>query len=109
MVRNEEEKKKPAAKKKVSKKKVAKKKTAKKKVTGKKTAVRKVAARKTAKKKAGRKKAVSGKPVVSDQERYEMIQRHAYFLAEARNFQPGHEHDDWLEAERFVDEILAKA
>ncbi|WP_419634689.1 DUF2934 domain-containing protein [Thiolapillus sp.] len=45
---------------------------------------------------------------VSDQERYEMIQRHAYFLAEARNFHPGHEQDDWPEAERFVDEMLKK-
>ncbi|HIE54382.1 MAG TPA: DUF2934 domain-containing protein [Chromatiaceae bacterium] len=37
-----------------------------------------------------------------------MIQRHAYFLAEARNFEPGHEMADWIEAERFVDEMLNK-
>ncbi len=37
-----------------------------------------------------------------------MIQRHAYFLAEARNFEPGHEMADWIEAERFVDEMLKK-
>lgn len=87
-------KKKAAVKKKASKKKAAKKKVVKKKVS---------------KKKAGKKKTVSKKQAaisVSDQERYEMIQRHAYFLAEARNFQPGYEHDDWHEAERFVDNML---
>ncbi|HDK38079.1 MAG TPA: DUF2934 domain-containing protein [Thiolapillus brandeum] len=80
------------------------KKTAKKKVVKK-----KVAKKKVAKKKVSKKKAVARKqPVmkVGDQERYEMIQRHAYFLAEARNFQPGHEYDDWLEAELFVDQLL---
>jgi len=63
------------------------------------------------KKKASKKKAVARKQptvAVSDRERYEMIQRHAYFLAEARNFHPGHELDDWHEAERFVDQMLNK-
>ena len=86
----------------------AKKKTAvKKKVSKKKVAKKKVAKKKVAKKKVS-KKSAKKQPVmkVSDQERYEMIQRHAYFLAEARNFQPGHEHEDWLEAERFVDKML---
>ena len=87
--------KKPAAKKKVSKKKASSKKVAKKKVARKKVA-----------KKAAARKAPARK--VSDQERYEMIQRHAYFLAEARNFEPGHEMADWIEAERFVDEMLKK-
>jgi len=87
-----------------------KKKGATKKVAKKKVAKKKVAKKKAAKKKIGKKKAAKKHPVmkVSDQERYEMIQRHAYFLAEARNFHPGHEHDDWHEAERFVDEILSK-
>lgn len=31
-----------------------------------------------------------------------MIATAAYFLAAARNFSPGHELDDWLEAERSV-------
>ena len=31
-----------------------------------------------------------------------MIATAAYFLAAARNFMPGHELDDWLEAERSV-------
>jgi len=88
-------KKKPVAKKKVTRKKATTKKSAKKKVSKKKV-VRKTAARKTSVR------------VVSDQERYEMIQRHAYFLAEARNFEPGHEMADWIEAEQFVDRMLKK-
>jgi hypothetical protein len=31
-----------------------------------------------------------------------MIATTAYFIAEERNFEPGHELDDWLEAERRV-------
>jgi hypothetical protein len=31
-----------------------------------------------------------------------MIATAAYYLAAARNFTPGHELDDWLEAERMV-------
>lgn len=31
---------------------------------------------------------------------HEAIARSAYFLAEARGFEPGHELDDWLAAER---------
>lgn len=31
-----------------------------------------------------------------------MIATAAYYLAAARNFSPGHELDDWLEAERLV-------
>ena len=66
--------------------------------------------KKVSKKKVGKKAAARKAPArrVSDQERYEMIQRHAYFLAEARNFEPGHEMADWIEAERFVDEMLKK-
>ena len=105
MARKEDEaQKKASAKKKTSKKKVTKKKTAKKKVTKK-----KVDTKKLAKKKVSRKKTAARKAAVSDQERYEMIQRHAYFLAEARNFQPGNEVQDWLEAERFVDGMLKKS
>jgi hypothetical protein len=32
----------------------------------------------------------------------------AYFLAAARNFEPGHELEDWLEAERRVQEAAAQ-
>jgi hypothetical protein len=31
-----------------------------------------------------------------------MIATAAYYLAERRNFEPGHELDDWLEAERQI-------
>jgi hypothetical protein len=44
---------------------------------------------------------------VSNEERYRMIQEQAYALAEARGFEPGHEVDDWLAAERTIDERLA--
>ena len=93
--------------------KTATKKSAAKKVAKKKAAVKKKGVKKAAtKKKTAKKKTVKKAPAptrrVSDQERYEMIQRHAYFLAEARNFEPGHELEDWIEAERFVDEMLKK-
>ncbi len=95
-------KKKPAAKKAPAKQPATKK-------SAKKKAVKKTAGKKTVKKKSVKKTAAKPQPrVVSDQERYEMIQRHAYFLAEARNFEPGHELEDWIEAERFVDEMLKK-
>lgn len=93
--------------KKVAKKKVAKKKVAKKAVTKKKVASKKKVSKKAASKKKVVKKAAA-RPVISARERYEMIQTRAYFLAEKRHFAPGHEHDDWLEAERFVDEMLGK-
>ena len=90
----------------------AAKKVAKKKAAVKKKGVKKAAAKKKTTKKTAKKKSVKKAPAptrrVSDQERYEMIQRHAYFLAEARNFEPGHELEDWIEAERFVDEMLKK-
>lgn len=35
-----------------------------------------------------------------------MIAEAAYFIAERRNFQPGHELSDWLTAEQEVDSIL---
>jgi hypothetical protein len=38
----------------------------------------------------------------SDEEVGGMIATAAYYLAAARNFTPGHELDDWLEAERTV-------
>lgn len=92
--------KKPAVKKKATKKKATKKKVATKKVTKKKASRKKVSKKATTRRSPVQK--------ISDQERYEMIQRHAYFLAEARNFEPGHEMADWIEAERFVDEMLNK-
>lgn len=37
---------------------------------------------------------------------YRMIQETAYFKAKARNFQPGHEVQDWIEAEAEVRQRL---
>ncbi|MCP3662928.1 MAG: DUF2934 domain-containing protein [Gammaproteobacteria bacterium] len=87
-----EEKKKPAP----SKPKAGKKRVSKKKVARKKAAVKK----RTAAKK------LSQKPQVSHRERYEMIATMAYYRAEARNFTPGKEQQDWLECEQIVDSML---
>jgi hypothetical protein len=38
-----------------------------------------------------------------------MIRKAAYYKAEARNFAPGNEADDWAEAERLVDALLGGA
>jgi hypothetical protein len=42
-------------------------------------------------------------------ERHSMIAETAYYQAEKRGFQPGHEILDWLEAEKAVDKLLSKA
>jgi len=39
---------------------------------------------------------------LADRDRRRRIAEAAYFLAERRHFAPGHEVDDWLEAERAV-------
>lgn len=39
-------------------------------------------------------------------DRHRMIEIAAYYLAERRNFAPGHETEDWLEAESLVDARL---
>lgn len=44
--------------------------------------------------------------VISPEERERMIARAAYFRAEKRGFAPGHELEDWLEAEAEVDAAL---
>jgi hypothetical protein len=46
---------------------------------------------------------------VSAEERLSMIARIAYFHAERRNFEPGHELEDWIAAEREVDRKLARS
>ncbi|MBN2887386.1 MAG: DUF2934 domain-containing protein [Chromatiaceae bacterium] len=38
-----------------------------------------------------------------------MIQEAAYYKAEKRNFAAGHENSDWIEAERDIDELIARA
>ena len=44
---------------------------------------------------------------VSPHLRHLTIQAEAYFLAQRRGFQPGHELDDWLAAEESIGQVLA--
>lgn len=46
---------------------------------------------------------------VTPEERLAMVRDAAYYKAEKRNFAPGHEAQDWADAEREIDELLAKA
>jgi hypothetical protein len=46
---------------------------------------------------------------VSAEQRLDMIREAAYFKAEQRNFAPGNDEQDWADAEREIDELLAKA
>ncbi|WP_296805201.1 DUF2934 domain-containing protein [Thiocapsa sp.] len=46
---------------------------------------------------------------VSDEERLHMIHEAAYYRAEKRRFAPGHEVEDWAEAEREIDDLIANA
>ncbi len=45
----------------------------------------------------------SQRPPPAHEDRQRLIAKAAYFLAERRNFQPGHEAEDWLAAEAEVD------
>jgi hypothetical protein len=92
---------KASKKKATSKKKVAKKKVATKKVTTKKVSTNKVTKKKVA-------ATASKGTVISPRERYEMVATMAYYRAEQRNFEPGHDVQDWLDCERIIDEMLAK-
>ena len=49
------------------------------------------------------------KPALSPEERYRRIAEAAYRRAEARNFAPGGEIDDWLAAEREIDSDVTAA
>jgi hypothetical protein len=42
------------------------------------------------------------------EDRLEMIAEAAYYRAERRGFEPGHEVDDWLEAETAVDATIKR-
>jgi hypothetical protein len=46
---------------------------------------------------------------VSAEDRLHMIHEAAYYRAEKRRFAPGHEVEDWAEAEREIDDLLANA
>ncbi|MEW8564078.1 MAG: DUF2934 domain-containing protein [Candidatus Thiodiazotropha sp.] len=77
------------------------------KVSKKKAAKKKVAAKKVAAKKSVKKG--SAKASISPRERYEMIATMAYYRAEQRNFEPGHDVEDWLECEGIIDGMLGKS
>lgn len=101
---------KTSTKKKSSKKQTKEIKEASKKSTTKKTATKKAATRKQAKKKtttsSKSKKSSPSAININAEERWRMIATTAYLKAEARNFAPGHETDDWLEAENEVDALI---
>ncbi|MCF1184989.1 DUF2934 domain-containing protein [Marichromatium gracile] len=46
---------------------------------------------------------------VDPEHRLAMIREAAYYKAERRGFAPGHEREDWVEAEREIDAMLAHA
>ena len=93
-----------------SKKKTSKKKAAKKKSSKKKTSAKKTASTTTPTKKATStskvKRSSAGTIDISAEERWRMIAVTAYLKAEARDFAPGHETEDWLQAEKEVDALI---
>jgi hypothetical protein len=84
------------------------KKTVKKKTVSKKKAIakKKTVAKKPVAKKSSAKPQAIDTSTVSPRERYEMIATMAYYRAEARDFEPGYDVDDWLACEQFIDEAL---
>ena len=48
-------------------------------------------------------------PKRAPEDRQSMIAKAAYFRAQQRHFQPGHELEDWLAAESEVDRRIAQA
>ena len=58
---------------------------------------------------AGKKQASPPPPGVTDRERYLLIAEAAYYRAERRGFAPGHELEDWLDAETEVGRMVAAA
>ncbi len=85
----------------------------------KKTVAKKAAAKKAVAKKAAVKaspqpplpdRAVTLKPVaeVTPEERYRMIQEAAYYRAEKRGFEPGHDEEDWAAAVAEIDAMLSR-
>ncbi len=46
---------------------------------------------------------MDSKPESKDEDKYSEIALRAYFKAEARGYEPGHEIQDWLEAEAEIE------
>ena len=84
-------------KKKVSKKTMTKKKA----VSAKKTATRKATKKSTSPSKPG-----TSSIDITPEERWKMIAVAAYHKAEKRGFAPGHELNDWAEAEKEIDKLV---
>ena len=84
-------------KKKVSKKTMTKKKA----VSAKKTATRKATKKSTSPSKSG-----TSSIDITPEERWKMIAGAAYHKAEKRGFAPGHELNDWAEAEKEIDKLV---
>jgi len=59
-------------------------------------------------KKPAAKKVATSIPVVSDDERMQMVATAAYYKAEQRGFVGGNPEQDWSDAEREVNELLSK-
>lgn len=95
-----------SSKKKTGKKKAAKKKSSKKKISTKKTASTTTPKKKKAALTSKIKRASTGTIDISAEERWRMIAVTAYLKAEARDFSPGHETEDWLQAEKEVDALI---
>lgn len=58
---------------------------------------------KTTNRRRGRpRKSEAGRKAEADLPRERQIAEAAYYLAEKRGFEPGHELDDWLEAEKII-------
>ena len=110
--KTEEIAKKESAKKKVAKKKIVKKEVVKKEVSTKKAAVKKAIktgteqTKKAAPKKVVKKAKKSSVLNISPEERWKMIAVAAYHIAEKRNFAPGNDLQDWVEAEQEIDKFL---
>ena len=69
------------------------------------------AKKRSAPKKAAARKAAAPNPStspvrVSAEERWRMVATAAYHRAEKRGFAPGHEVEDWLAAEKDIDDVL---
>jgi hypothetical protein len=59
----------------------------------------------TTRRRAGKVHSHLGSLEHASEERRLRIERAAYFKAEERSFAPGHEMQDWLEAERDLDQV----
>ncbi|MDJ0860859.1 MAG: DUF2934 domain-containing protein [Gammaproteobacteria bacterium] len=70
-------------------------------------AKKRAAPRKAATKKVGADRSNSSPVNISAEERWRMVATAAYHRAEQRGFAPGHEVEDWLNAEKEIDAVLS--